>query len=401
VNNHLLAALAVLILVNSPVGAQSQSACGWLLSGISKPALGSQPKIRTDGTQGLIAYLGVLLEQQVIGDSHLIRLIDGLEKGGFENPISEDETLVSSPAQVHRDEIQEYLSSTNVNRQLLLEWASSAVSEKSRVRVRREEAKIETYDTHQKMEFHRVEPGEFLMGEPSFQVPTKITKSFEMMSTPVTQWQWAMLMSQNPSFHMGGNESEVLNIRGTPIRMNSDYPIEGVTPGDIKRFFERLNKMSDQEDPELVKVIPDHKRGDKYRLPTEAEWEFVVRDRGAVTGNNHYGEDTSVKDQYGWNGVNSNDRTHPVAQLKPFFVDGKAFYNLSGNVWELMGDRFVARLKGGTDPLGPPPDGQGWVIRGGSYMCQSAASKYTCMRAQIHSTDRNMNVGFRAVRVRP
>ena len=76
-----------------------------------------------DGTKGLIAYLGLLLERQIIGDTELLRLIEGLERDEIPNPIHEEDTWVSSAALIHREEIENYIHKTQINPKELLEWS--------------------------------------------------------------------------------------------------------------------------------------------------------------------------------------------------------------------------------------------------------------------------------------
>src|SRR5262249_19337119 len=155
-----------------------------------KPNAVAKPKLKVDGTGGLIAYLSSLLEHQIIGDPELLRLIGGLEQGVLENPIHEEQTWISSAALIHREEIQEYIQGTEIDQEKLKEWSKKSLKEKERVRVRREETRTETQDIHHKVEFHPVPEGKFQMGDGQNKVSVNLTHPFEMMSTDVTQKMW-------------------------------------------------------------------------------------------------------------------------------------------------------------------------------------------------------------------
>ena len=109
-----------------------------------------------------MAYLGALLEHQIIGDAELVRFIKGLEKGKLINPISEEKAMVSSAALIQQEGIQEYLDLGDLNKKELLEWSKESLREKKRVWVKREETRKETEDVYQKIEFLPVGPGRFL-----------------------------------------------------------------------------------------------------------------------------------------------------------------------------------------------------------------------------------------------
>src|SRR5215469_6352152 len=105
------------------------------------------------------------------------------------------------------------------------------------------------------MEFVKVAPGEFVMGcstidsacdadeKPAHRV--QITKAFEIGKYEVTQAQWQSVMGSNPSAIKG-----------------DDRPVESVSKNDAHDFLAKLNQRND---------------GYKYRLPTEAEWEYTAR----------------------------------------------------------------------------------------------------------------------------
>src|SRR5262249_18829825 len=110
-----------------------------------------------------------------------------------------------------------------------------------------------------------------------------------------------------------------------------------------------------------------------FRLPTEAEQEYLLTDRGRSSTGYFSGVDENNLKDHAWYDSNSGRKTHPVAQLAPQMIDGKDFHDLHGNVREWGSDWYNDNaLKGGTDPRGPAEGSRGpssiRVIRGGSWL---------------------------------
>jgi len=162
----------------------------------------------------------------------------------------------------------------------------------------------------------------------------------------VTQGQWAKVMGSNPSrFRKGG-----------------DHPVENVSWDDVQRFIRRLNG----------------KTGRKYRLPTEAEWEYAARSGGKDEKYAGTSSDRELK-EYAWYYLNSGGSTHLVGGKKP---NGLGLHDMTGIVWEWCGDFYgelYYRHSPRMDPKGPPA-GFYRVLRGGSWDTDArnarAASRY-------------------------
>jgi formylglycine-generating enzyme required for sulfatase activity len=150
-----------------------------------------------------------------------------------------------------------------------------------------------------------------------------------------------------------------------------DHPVENVSWDDINEFNEALNILSNSEDEKvqklLGKVILGHQKGNHYDLPTEAQWEFVVKDRGQATDEYFDRQDTNKLADYAWLRENSDGHTHAVATRKPRIIDGMPFFDLIGNVEEWVKDYHSGNLlQPGIDPQGPSA-GVYRVLKGSGY----------------------------------
>jgi formylglycine-generating enzyme required for sulfatase activity len=222
------------------------------------------------------------------------------------------------------------------------------------------------------MEFVYVKPGSFMMGSPAnesgryddeMQHRVTLSKGFYMQTTEVTQGQWRAIMGSSPSKFSNCGE---------------DCPVEQVSWDDVQTFISKLNRK---------------KGGNRYRLPTEAEWEYAAR--AGSTARFCYGDDEGRLSEYAWYSGNSGGKTHPVAQKQP---NAWGLYDMHGNVYEWCQDWYDKNYPSGnvTDPTGPS-SGSLRVLCGGSWsslaeFCRSA------IRYGKFSVTRNLYLGFRLVR---
>ena len=208
------------------------------------------------------------------------------------------------------------------------------------------------------MTFVLIPPGTFMMGSPADEFQraenekqhrVTITKSFYLQTTEVTQEQWKSIMGANPS-----------RFAGCP-----ECPVEFISWNDAQAFIRKLNQL-------------DHTG--RYRLPTEAEWEYACR--ANTTSPFHFGKYLST-DQANYNGnhpipgsergINRNCTT-PVGS---FPANHFGLYDMHGNVYEWCQDWYGEYpADAASDPIGPP-SGYSRVSRGGgmsSYArrCRSA-----------------------------
>ena len=222
-------------------------------------------------------------------------------------------------------------------------------------------------DLHTKMafSFQKIEAGSFKMGSPLDEpdrhddegpVDVEITKSFEIMTTEVTQSQWFDVMGYNPS-HFKTEDYCGNHVTIKAEKLCPSHPVESVSWTDIQRYIKKLNNMNGVSG---CHGTPQDASG-CYRLPTEAEWEFAAR--GGTATPYFFGNDASFLVDYAWYWENSGERTHQVGLKK---ANSYGLYDMSGNVFEWVQDWYASSLHGGTDPLRSLP-GSYRVIRGGGW----------------------------------
>jgi len=386
-----------------------------------------------DATDNLIAYLGELLGEQIIGDRELNRFIDGLENNTLVNPISESESKIHTQAQIQRGGIQEhldnsYLDKNNLSKERLLEWALKSLKEKKRVREKRGETRQETKKIpYRKMEFLPVQPGWGCMlrgqGKNTQEAHVKLTHHIEVMATQVTQAQWVKVMGENPSYFAKGEDKSVINVNGKPIKLQPDNPVENVTWWSVVMFANKLSeKQSLKPAYDLSEItwkqgtgaengtlqaesgeIKINARGEDYyeaegfRLPTEAEQHYLLLTR-EKDGRYQIRDIERYLIAHAWYSKNAHRKTHPVGEKSPLIIDGKEFFDLYGNVLEWAWDRFDYGdpFLGGENPAGPE-SGDGRVATGGSY---GSSSNYieAGIWTEILPNKRRGGLGFRLVR---
>lgn len=211
-----------------------------------------------------------------------------------------------------------------------------------------------------------VQGGTFTMGATSEQgsdadsneKPThKVTLSDYMIGeTEVTQELWKAVMGTNPSYFSG-----------------TQNPVESVSWEDCQNFIAELNAMT----------------GKKFRLPTEAEWEFAARGGNKSNGFKYAGSGSI--DKVAWYDGNSSSKTHLVKQKQ---ANELGIYDMSGNVFEWCQDWYGSYSSSAqTNPTGPSSSNIR-VRRGGSWRRDAARCRVS-YRSGLGPTLATTELGLR------
>lgn len=222
------------------------------------------------------------------------------------------------------------------------------------------------------MEFVLILAGEFDMGSSSEEKGRSDSESpvhrvtienpFYISKSLVTQKQWKNLMGNNPSSFKG-----------------EGLPIDHVSWKEVQEFVKKLNAIENT---------------DKYRLPSEAEWEYACR-AGTQT-RYFFGNDESKLNEYAWYVENSGRKTHSICRKKP---NPWGLYDMHGNVWEWVQDEWHDNYNSAPSNGNAWEDGGGSfrVSRGGSWYCDSESCR-SASRFRRETENRFGNLGFRLVR---
>jgi formylglycine-generating enzyme required for sulfatase activity len=235
------------------------------------------------------------------------------------------------------------------------------------------------------MNFVYITPGTFLMGSPNDEygrhdneVQRQVTLSnpYYLQTTEVTQKQWKTIMGSNPSYYSSCGD---------------DCPVEQVNWEDIQQFIRSLNQRE---------------KTNKYRLPTEAEWEYAAR-AGTTTAFYNGGinkkrriskkhcESNPNLNAIAWNCGNSGAISHPVAQKQP---NAWGLYDMTGNLWEWCQDWYsIYSSNPVINPTGPTT-GTARVLRGGNYVGDIEWSRIAIRIYYKPDIDRFRDYGFRVLR---
>lgn len=202
---------------------------------------------------------------------------------------------------------------------------------------------------------------------------------FYMGETEVTQGLWQAVMGT--SIYQQRDKGGFSSTYG----VGSNYPMYYVNHSEAEEFCGRLNNL-------LRSQLP---QGYKFRLPTEAQWEYAARggkkDRPSLfAGSDYLGE-------VAWYNGNSNSSTHPVKTKDP---NELGLYDMSGNVWEWCADWYSSSYYSNSPNNNPKnlSSGSSRVNRGGGWN-GSAAGCRVAYRSGRSPGHRYGILGFRLVLV--
>jgi formylglycine-generating enzyme required for sulfatase activity len=217
----------------------------------------------------------------------------------------------------------------------------------------------------------------------------KVTVSdFYIGKYEITQKQWVQVMNGSNWAKARINKNQIgfgsSQVNSNPSHFKGDdLPVTNVSWNDIQEFLSELYRIT----------------GRRYRLPTEAEWEYAARG-GSNSRNFKYSGSNHIND-VAWYINNSFNKMYSVGTKSP---NELGIYDMSGNAWEWVGDKFGSySASTQTNPTGPS-SGSTYVVRGGSWRneARNCTVSFRASRAPGPSNApppdfRDNHVGFRLV----
>jgi formylglycine-generating enzyme required for sulfatase activity len=157
-------------------------------------------------------------------------------------------------------------------------------------------------------------------------------RAFAIGTYEVTQAEWEAVMDENPS-----------GFRGERL------PVENVSWEDAQEFVRRLSERT----------------GKRYRLPSEAEWEYAAR--AGSKGIFPFGDDPAQLPDHAWFRANADGHSHPVGTRRP---NAFGLHDMLGNVWERTEDCWRPHYEEAPVDGSARTDGDCdlRVVRGGSWV---------------------------------
>jgi len=191
--------------------------------------------------------------------------------------------------------------------------------------------------------------------------PHKVTvRDFYIGETEVTQELYQAVMEENPSKFKGAKN-----------------PVEQVSWDEACVFIEMLSSIT----------------GAKFRIPTEAEWEYAAR--GGQKSKGYRCSGSNNANDVAWYEKNSGDKHHPVKTKKP---NELGIYDMSGNVGEWVYDWYIEFYPEMTREVAKNPKGPKMgtrrTIKGSNYSHPDAKNR-SCARMLAQPNVHNLMIGFR------
>lgn len=229
-------------------------------------------------------------------------------------------------------------------------------------------------------ELAAIPTGSFQMGSPETEqgrssdegpVHTVNVRGFWMGKTEVTQGLWKAVMGSNPSSFSSCGDS---------------CPVEKVSWDDAQEFIKKLNGLT----------------GKKYRLPSEAEWEYAARAGTQTefsTGRKIEPTQANFDGNYTYNGSSKGDYKRKTVAACSYAANPWGLCDMHGNVWEWVQDAWVYSYNGA--PIdGSAREGSNDVVRvlrGGSWIIHPQVLR-SAYRSGFTPIIRSNIFGFRLAR---
>jgi len=240
----------------------------------------------------------------------------------------------------------------------------------------------------------------FTMGSTKYsdEKPVRQVKidSFGLSETPITNAQYAA--------YLDATKQE----NGLDLINKADHPVVNMSWFDAIGFCNWLSRENHRQEVYTITYNNDgtiravkwdrNKKGNGFRLPTEAEWEYAAR---GLDGQEYpWGNEppdpsdpnSPARANYlhrGSPGTTTSVGSYPAGK-GPF-----CHLDLAGNVWEWCYDWYANYVAKDVDNPSGSKNGQSRVLRGGSWVNRNPAFLRCAYRFSGHPGDSNVNVGFR------
>ncbi|MFC1626451.1 formylglycine-generating enzyme family protein [Pseudomonadota bacterium] len=245
-----------------------------------------------------------------------------------------------------------------------------------------------------------IEPGKFIMGSPEDEIDHYSDEKQHEVEIKKGFWmgQYEVTFEQYDAFTKSTHRAKANDLNNWG---RGDHPVIYVKWFYAHEFTKWLSKTT----------------GHKYRLPTEAEWEYAARagtssafsfgEHIAGMDNHSFfkrlldsekeGADAqrALIDQYAWYGENANQQTHPVGQKKP---NPWGLYDMHGNVWEWTCSVYSETFDGSEQRcIDKPKSNAKRSVRGGAWSFYAKGMR-SADRRFFEPVYRLPYIGFRVVR---
>lgn len=312
-------------------------------------------------TATLIVYFETLVAKNVLGADSLKNLV---HQDCLINPISEDEANSSNEIFMHHKQINQIIEKNRDAFDLVhvKKWAHEKLQELERHHNLRQNIYEKTRDVHRKAEFVEIPAGKYVSAVD--QAEFEIQPGTEIQDTPLTQYQWAVVMHENPSQNNDGPDSEEIVVGDKKIKVRADHPVEHVSLEQIFTYIEKLN----EQDAEYV-----------YALSSVQEYEALLQSILGPTWIMHIGQQNMCSGQ-----------TCAVGSENNFFELGhKRIWYVIGAVWQFTRDQAVITPEFIAD-----------IVFGGSYNTQksSLTNISSILRPVLCRDSADQGIGFRLTR---
>ncbi len=270
-------------------------------------------------TSLLVAYFDNLVSQNIIAVDHLKHIHEHEE---LTNPLTEADALTSSTHYVYWKQLEQLINQLKshhcIDKKSIKLWAEHKIAEVENQAATQELVREKTANIYQPLRFVGLPEGMYT--SQLDQAEFVIESGVEIQETPVTQHQWATIMSDNPAYFFYGFDSEEIEIHGKKIKLVAHNPVESVSYSQVRQFINKLN----EQDTEYT-----------YDLPSIQEYEALLQ---ISLGNDwlHY-----------LPAFTSTEHTQPVIAKACALDNHHRLGSLVGNVWQFTRD--MANLSHDTE----------------------------------------------------